>query len=545
MAFIKAQKLVLSEGGKVVSGSAAIVDTVYDSSVKGHSRHKVRERLGRVISLSADKKSGIFLSPTRGLIEYDSTKDLFSEVDKDDERLLGLELFSNPEIHKIFGDAFLVLSFMKNMGITSLLRSVFSKDEDFQRALAHICHTVIKDGSHITCDDFVSRSFLSYLIPDVPLQTLASDTKYFSDMGKDQRKVSLMKGYVELEKKADSKFGSGCYVDSTPLPNDIDIPITALCSHGTCGSEMQARLAVCIDSESGMPVWYSLFSGNIQDTNTLLKELDNVETSVGVSMDELVLDAGYISKELINAYHLEDGGKNISFTGRMPARKGFPFKTLYHMCGGAIHQAKYCFDRKGHTYFGKRFEITLFDKAEYAYVYIDKDRALSLGRNYRQNHMDEYSKMTDKEKNWQEVKNGYFVLVSNIEASPAETLDRYFGRMDIEAFFKTSKEYLSLLPLAKWSRETINGKLLNDIISTIVYLKIRKALAGTGLTMTKLFGRASSLMCTLKKENILIEVANKQVKDLFKAAKIDLPSSLNLKEFKTEYLFQPKTKEAM
>ena len=48
-----------------------------------------------------------------------------------------------------------------------------------------------------------------------------------------------------------------------------------------------------------------------------------------------------------------------------------------------------------------------------------------------------------------DVKNGYFVLVSNIDSTPAETLDRYFGRMDIEWFFKTSKEYLSLLPLSK------------------------------------------------------------------------------------------------
>ena len=83
-------------------------------------------------------------------------------------------------------------------------------------------------------------------------------------------------------------------------------------------------------------------------------------------------------------------------------------------------------------------------------------------------------------------------------STPAETLERYFGRMDIESFFKTSKEYLSLLPLSKWTRETINGKLLNDIISTIVYLKIRKAISKTGLTMSKLFGRASSLMCTVR-----------------------------------------------
>ena len=36
------------------------------------------------------------------------------------------------------------------------------------------------------------------------------------------------------------------------------------------------------------------------------------------------------------------------------------------------------------------------------------------------------------------------------------------------------------------------------LCSTIVYLKMRKALSYTGITMTRLFGRASSLMCTRK-----------------------------------------------
>ena len=541
MAFIKVQKLVLSEDGNVVSGSAAVVDTVYDSSVKGRSRHRVRERLGKVISISDDRKCGIFLSPTRGLVEYDSEKDLFAEVGRDDRRIAGLELFPEPETHTVFGDSYLILSFMEKTGITALLRSVFTKDEDFQRVLAHICHTVAKDGSHISCDDFVSRSFLSYVVPDVPLHSLYSDTKYFSDLGRDSMKVSLMKGYVEMERSGNKDFGSGCYVDSTPLPNDIDIPISALCSHGTGGCEMQARLAVCLDSASGLPVWYSLFSGNIQDMSTLMDEIDDAETSVGVSIDDLVLDAGYITKELITAYNADD--RFVSFTGRMPARKGFPFRTLYHRCGGSIHQAKYFFDRNGHTYFGRRFEDVLFGKRVYLYVYIDRDRALSLGRSYRQNNRDEYEALSDKEKNWMEVKNGYFVLVSNIDSTPAETLERYFGRMDIESFFKTSKEYLSLLPLSKWTRETIEGKLLNDMISTIVYLKIRKALSGTGLSMSKLFGRASSLMCTRKKDGtVIVEEANRQVKEIFKAAGIKIPSSLDFEEFEESCLLKPKKK---
>lgn len=180
----------------------------------------------------------------------------------------------------------------------------------------------------------------------------------------------------------------------------------------------------------------------------------------------------------------------------------------------------------------------------YLYVYIDRDRALSLGRSYRQENREEYEKLSNKEKNWMDVKNGYFVLVSNIESTPADTLDRYFGRMDIESFFKTSKEYFSLLPLSKWTIETINGKLLNNIMVTIVYLKIRKALSGTGLTMTKLFGRASSLMCTKKKDGtVIIEEANRQTKEIFKTAGIKIPSSLSLEEFETEYHMKPSEKK--
>ena len=72
--------------------------------------------------------------------------------------------------------------------------------------------------------------------------------------------------------------------------------------------------------------------------------------------------------ELITAYNADN--RTVEFTGRMPARKGFPFKTQYHRCGQSIHQAKYSFDRNGHTYFGRKFGDVLFEKKVYLYVYI-------------------------------------------------------------------------------------------------------------------------------------------------------------------------------
>ena len=46
MAFIKAQKIVRDDSGRVISGSAAIVDAVYVSTgAKAHSKQQVREKL--------------------------------------------------------------------------------------------------------------------------------------------------------------------------------------------------------------------------------------------------------------------------------------------------------------------------------------------------------------------------------------------------------------------------------------------------------------------------------------------------------------------
>ena len=68
-------------------------------------------------------------------------------------------------------------------------------------------------------------------------------------------------------------------------------------------------------------------------------------------------------------------------------------------------------------------------------------------------------------------------LISNVEMSPKEALDWYFGRIDIEEFFKTSKGYISLLSLSKWNDTTVRGKILLDIIRTCVYKDTRHTIA--------------------------------------------------------------------
>ena len=128
MAFIKAQKIIRDDSGRIISGSAAIVDAVYVSTgTKSHSKQQVREKLGRVLYLSDDKKEGVFQSPTRGLVEYNASSDSFSAVDKNDPRINTEELFPEPEIHTVLGMRICSLSFWKNAACFPFYGAFFQK----------------------------------------------------------------------------------------------------------------------------------------------------------------------------------------------------------------------------------------------------------------------------------------------------------------------------------------------------------------------------------------------------------------------------------
>ncbi len=532
MAFIKTQKIVRTEDGTIISGSAAIVDSVYvNTGRKDHSKQEVREKLGKVLFLSSDKKSGIFLSPTRGLVEYDSRLDSFEDVSVDDSRIICHDLVPETEIHTVFGDAFLLLSLLEKHGLIPIFRAVFPKDEDYERVLAHVLHGVLKDGSRISCDNFLRKSFSSYITSKVPLSTLHSDTAFFTIMGADHVKVAFFKAFVAFMQKQDPSFGKGCYVDSTPLPNDIDNnPFNALCCHGVSSSEVMTRLILVLDEKTGFPVWFDIIPGNVLDLSTVMGIVNDVADTLNIEIDSLVLDAGYVSKDLINAFHI---GTEKTIIGRMPARKGYPHKTLYWEVKDLINKGKYAFVRKHHAYFGIKKQISIFDHEMFAYVYVDQYNALKRFSDYLMEHEEEYAALKVRDKDWLTVKYGYFVLLSNIDTTPKELLSDYFARTDIEVVFKTSKEYLDLLPLSKWTDTTVRGKILHDIIDTIIVLQMRKDLRKTGYSTTEIIGCTQSLMCRRNNAGqITVETPNKQVKSYYKLLGINIPAHIKVDDYK-------------
>lgn len=538
MPFIKAQKIRYNESGRIISGSAAIIDTIYvHTGQKAHSHQEKREKLGKVLYLSDDKRSGVFLSPTRGLVAYDADEDAFDEVDRDDSRINTEAVFPEPEVHTVFGDSYLLLEFLEKSGLLAVFRTVFSEKEAYERVLCHILHGILKDGSKISCDNFIMKSFASYVTEHIPESSLRSDTRFFSMMGEDSTRMAFFRSFVSYMQRKDPSFGKGCYVDSTPLPNSIENnPFNALCCHGVGSSEVMIRLILVLDEKTGLPVWFDIIPGNILDISTVMKVVNDVADSLGIEIDSLVLDAGYTSKNLISSFHI---GTEKTIISRMPARRGYPYKSLYHQVKDLIGKGKYAFVRRHHTYFGKRIKIDVFGYPMYAYVYVDRNNALRRFSDYLLEHQEEYDALKMSEKDWMTVKFGYFVLLSNIDAAPDELLTLYFGRTEIEKVFKTSKEYLNLLPLSKWTDLTVRGKLLHDIIDTIIYLMLQKKLTKPGISMSELLGKCQSLMCRKSNGQVHVETPNKQVRQYYKYLDMKIPAHIKLDSYLRQ-IYDPK-----
>lgn len=543
MAFIRTRKLKYDSENRIVSGTAAIIESHYiPGNVKYHSSQVVREKLGKVVELYSNK-CGLFLSPTRGLVIYNSETDEFSDpVTKEEIRtvsespIVSERLFPESNVHTVFGDAYLLLEIIKKTGLNNVLREAFPEKVFYERFLCHMLHGILKDGSRITCDDFIAKSFASYLMKDVPLETLKSDTAFFSVMGEDKTRLSFFKSYVNMMRKQHADFGKACFVDSTPLPNDIDSPFSALCSHGIAATAMQMRLILILDESTLRPIWFDIIPGNVLDINTLKYVTKDIEVSLDIHLNGFFLDAGYASRELIQSFVIQGPEDNIperKYLVRMPAKRGYPHRLLYTQLRDLFPKAKYDFIREGHSYFGKVKQVRIFDTDVYAYIYVDHYNALKGYTEFVTKKPDEFERLSNREKDWYKVKNGYFVLISNYRKTPAEMLDDYFSRTRIETTFKTDKEYLKLLPLRKWNDTTIRGKILSDVIDSIIRQTAHELGRGTIYSMSSMIGKTQSLMCFIdgRDNTIYVDAPCKQVKDYYKGYGISIPETLNLESY--------------
>lgn len=535
----------------VVSGTAALVKNTYRQNANGnrlqnHSQQKVIERLGKVVWRDEyDSTIGIFNSPTRGLVFYDLSKDEFIPVNPADPRLKGTKYQNQPaRIHTCFGDTYLFLSEMAKTPFMNVLREAFPDKVLFQKVLAHLCHDCLKNGSFIKCGEFLVGNWLSYILTDIPVSTLDCDSAYFAALYDDNLKVNFFRALIKEMRKTRPLFGVACYVDSTPLPGEAENnPFNALCSHGTDGAVIQSRLVLVLDIETCIPVWFEIITSTVLDKSTILSITNDLKVTLDIDITMYDLDAGYAKKELFELFNRENSmvqdengvTREHTLLIRMPATPGYPKDELYIGCKPNFYNGRYSFDYEHHTFYGERIEIELFGVPEYAFVFIDKTQAESLLRGWREGHLEEWEELSDSAKDWYQVKDGFFVLIGNKDQSPKEALVEYRGRAHIETFFRDGKAYLRILPLGKWTKETVMGKIFHDVIETIFYRAYRKQVSTVGMSMSSLLVHMESWECVQVDKNLLeLKTPRTQAREIMEKLGYAVPGHMDLNGLRAE-----------
>ena len=551
--YIHIQFQVVDEDGVIRCGSASVITSQYDkhkyeANKRGNHQGLTRvESLGTIVYMRNDDRTcGIFDSPTRGLIFYDLTINSFSKVDPRDPRLKGSKFeIKEPMTYVNFGRPFLFTTLMFDSPVLKALRACAPDEVFLQRMMAHLTHGILSNGEFIKCGDFLERNILSHVLSGFGHGRLNCDSEFFFTLSDDRIKVKFFRTLAEEMRKIYPDYGKHCHMDTSPLPGEAkNNPYNAMCSHGTDGAVMQSRISVMQDDFTGMPLWFNTFTSTILDKQTTEQMLRDIRELIGIEIESLDLDAGYCIESLFKRYNIDNftyvdsNGvtREHSVLVRMTSTKGYPTDDLYIRSKPDFYNVDYQFDYEGHTFFGKRFEIELFGNKEYAYVYVDKYQAMTLGCKWRCEHPEEWESLSLSAKEWKNVDCGYFILVGNRLMTPKEAVIEYRSRTSIEGFFRDSKTFLRLLPLNKWTKERVTGKIFMDVVETMVYRELRKLIVPTGKTMRSLMVAMNGWQCSVCGGKIYIDNPAKAIRECIEKLGYTVPVILELEDLRREVL---------
>ncbi len=470
MAFIKVQKLARDKAGSVTQGTASIVDTVYVADGKYHSKQIVREPLGKILSLSDDRRSGIFLSQRRGLVHYDAGQDTFRMPSSGEKEALGLS-GCKAQASLTFGDAYWYLQYLLHSSLMKVLKEAFPDETLRQALLVHLLHKSLPSGRCTHLDGFLSSSFAGLLFPMQNKAVLPEET-FFSLLGQEEcadRFFSALHGCLQAPE-------SCVLVKSGPLPWQ-NVPGA---TSGT-GSETGC-LCMAFAKDSGLPVWFS-FSPD-DDVPAALASAQKKLNSKQLRPDSCILEAGAVSKNFIREFCSD----KKDFIALMPVRKDFQYKDAFkEYVRPYLGKARFEFSLEGRRYFGRQIPFSLYGRNIYVTIFVDFERARQGFKEYNTLYPNEVSDLGGFKKEWLASRFGCFTLVSSQPLPEQELLGTYLEQ---------SRRYQYFASLCHAKSATIRrGAILFACIQCCIEQGIRRTMEGKDSTPEELFAAVQPLFC--------------------------------------------------
>jgi len=144
-----------------------------------------------------------------------------------------------------YGDSYLINEITTQLPIVGMLSMVFGALFDTLMALVY--HRIIIGGAMCHAEPWYDGNYVNQLFPGANM-TSQNISKVLSYLGEESVQRAFFAAYIPLVCKDES----GVIIDSTGLPNEIDMPITDW-GHHNGGIAFETRLILAVDRKSERP----------------------------------------------------------------------------------------------------------------------------------------------------------------------------------------------------------------------------------------------------------------------------------------------------
>lgn len=450
-----------------------------------------------------DKKTNKWKQKQKYLgVVINKEKQIFEKKNK-----IKAEQKKQEEIILDYGDTYFINELLKKDNkILSMIKNVFGNKTD--TLLSLIIYRIVNGSAMQYTENWYNSNIVKLLFPkaNVASQQISTFLKFLS---KESLQQEFFKQYVKI--LTNSNKENGVIIDSTGLPNEINIPITEW-GHHNDKIEKETRLIFAVDKETKLPLYFRYVAGNINDVSTLKNTIQEIK-QLGIKTNISIIDAGYYSENNI----LDLYSNNIDFLIRLPAGR-IIYKNLVQEHIKDIENIKYATKYNKRGLFIKKVPIKLYEDKNNAFAYIVCDperKGKEVSKILLNKDVDtDISILEDSLNNC-----GIFILVSNLNIDINEIISLYYSRQIVEQLFGITKNDLNILPIRIHSEDTFRGFMLLTFMSLIVYLIIKNNLKNID-TIEGVLGTMRNLKCKVYKGNeIIVSETNKQQKSILEIVK--------------------------
>lgn len=472
--------------------------------------------LGRVI----DRERGIYQSRKYGVFTFD-LKTCTRGVVRDDYVVPVKARKKTEKVGYDFGDSFFLHMLLTGNGIFDLVDSL---DDDSDTLHALVLFYILSTMANCDAESWLDGNIAKYLYPECNLtgQRISEVLKRIGTREKEAMFQRAYIGYVRDNISSDTNI----LVDSSGLPNKVNIPMTSINVHnGKVSNEI--RLVLVVQKSTGLPLFYMAVPGNIIDASTLKRVFLHLEC-LGINIESCIIDAGYSNGANLDLFY--DDGKRLKagFITRLKSNDG-------NLTSAVKENLRDLEDKENLVRFEDRYLFiirkpvmvgTKKDKPAFLYLGLDiarmtdERRALLKKAKKDKLSIDEIYAAMEGE--------GLFAVLSGKDYGTEEILPAYYQRQAAEQIFDFAKNYTKLLPLRIHNEDTLRGHLLLSYIATIVVklihigLQSEESVLGSRLTVMR------NQKCTAYSTKIVTDTPTKQVNDVYRAFGISCPECISI-----------------